>query len=156
MPRSAAAPCIVVGQLPICSKVGPGLCQAGEHRQSLTVLSSAAIAKMSSWSAQLLAHTRFVCFAATGIFLRSLTKYSCRLPLTVPTASTALQADQDNVVTSWACAYTRHSRSPVQATQGCITAKHTPNTSFSPSDLLLAAVRACLVLLKMPSLHAAE
>lgn len=70
----------------------------------LTVLSAAASASMFSLRAQLPAQMRLVCLAATGTFLCSLTKYSCRLPLAVPTASTALQLDQDSTVTSCACA----------------------------------------------------
>jgi hypothetical protein len=70
-----------------------------EHSKP-TIMSRAAKARMSSERAQLPAQMRLVCFAATGIFLRSLTKYSCRLPLTVPTASTELHLDHASMVTS--------------------------------------------------------
>lgn len=124
--------------------------------QPLTALSSAAMARMSSWSAQVLAHTRLVCFAATGIFLRSLTKYSCRLPLTVPTASTALQADQDSAVTSWACNQARHGCSSCSGhtrMHNVVQGHHAAYTSCcdatSGCECCLAAIRAFQVIILM-------
>jgi hypothetical protein len=74
------------------------------HVMLLTVLSRAAIA--STLLLHTPQHTRLVCLPTIGVRRRSLMLYSCRFPLTVPTAKTGLPLllfDQAIVVASCAC-----------------------------------------------------